>query len=155
MVLLSLIQLFVGLLVLYGNAWVPAVIAFVVYQEQTLVKCHSVGFYLFLAQSESRSKLTHQSRLLRYGNLPDAEEAQNMIYAIGVKVLGHLAETAYPPRAAVFQHLVPIVGGEAPVLSVGRERIGWGTSLTVQVEILWFYPSLHTITADADGDVTL
>ena len=89
------------------------------------------------------------------GNLPDTEEAEYVVDAIGIKIFSHLAEAAYPPAAAVFEHCIPVVGGEAPVLSVYGEIIGRRTSLTVQVEVLRLHPSLHTVTADADGDVTL
>ena len=78
-----------------------------------------------------------------------------MVDTVGVEVLCHLAEATYPPLTAVLQHLVPVVGGEAPVLTVGRERIGWGTGLTVQVEIFGLNPCLDTVAADANGDVTL
>ena len=78
-----------------------------------------------------------------------------MVDTVSIEVLCHLAETAYPPLAAVFQHLVPVVRGEAPVLTVGRERIGWGTGLTIQIEVLGFYPCLDTVAADADRNVAL
>ena len=77
-----------------------------------------------------------------------------MVYAVGVEVLLHLAETAHPPRAAVGQHLVPVVGGESPVLSVGREGIGRSTGLPVEVEVAGLHPGLHAVARDADGDVT-
>ena len=78
-----------------------------------------------------------------------------MVDTIGVEILRHLTEATYPPLAAVFQHLIPVVGGEAPVLSVSRERIGRSSRLTIQVEILRFNPGFHTITTDANGNVTL
>ena len=87
--------------------------------------------------------------------LPDAEEAQNVVYTIGVEVLCHLAEAAHPPRIAILLHHIPVVGREAPVLPVDREVIGWGTCLTVHVEVVWLFPSLHAATIDADRDVAL
>ena len=78
-----------------------------------------------------------------------------MVDTVGIKVLCHLAEAAYPPLAAILQHLVPVVCRKAPVLAVGREWIGWCTSLTVQVEVLRFYPCLDTVATDTDRDVAL
>ena len=126
-----------------------------IHQEQTLVERTAVTLDLLLAHAEGRRELPHQPRLLRHGDLPDAEEAQHVVDTVGIEILRHLPETAHPPGAAVSQHLVPVVGGETPVLSVGREVIRRRTSLTVQVEVLRLHPSLHTVTADADGDVAL
>ena len=124
-------------------------------EEEFHMVIDAIALYLLTTQAQGWSKLTLQARLLRNGDFPDAEEAQHMVDTIGIKELCHLAETTYPPRATVLQHLVPIVGGEAPVLAIGRERIGGRTSLTVQVEVLRFYPSLHTIARNANGDVAL
>ena len=78
-----------------------------------------------------------------------------MVDTIGIEILRHLTESAHPPRTVVLQHLVPVVGGESPVLPVCREGIRWRTGLTVQVEVLRLHPGFHTVSADADGDVTL
>ena len=78
-----------------------------------------------------------------------------MVDTVGIEILCHLTETAHPPRAVVLQHLVPVVGGESPVLTICREGIRRSTSLSVQVEVLGFYPGLHTVATDADGDITL
>ena len=78
-----------------------------------------------------------------------------MVDTVGVEILCHFAESAYPPLAVVLQHLVPVVCRESPVLAIGRERIGRGTSLTIQVEILRFNPCLNAVATDADGDVAL
>ena len=77
-----------------------------------------------------------------------------MVDTIGIEVFSHLTETTHPPRTAVLEHLVPIVGGEAPVLTVSRESIGWCTSLTIEVEVFRLYPGLNAIATDADGDIT-
>ena len=154
-VLLVIVQLLVVFIELHGNAWMPAVCALMIDEEEFHMVVDAIALYLLTTQAQGWSKLTLQARLLRNGDFPDAEEAQHMVDTIGIKELCHLAETTYPPRATVLQHLVPVVGGEAPVLAIGRERIGGRTSLTVQVEVLRFYPSLHTIARDANGDVAL
>ena len=153
--LLPVIELLIRLLILHGNTWMPSVIALVVNKEQAVVKLYAIGLNLLLAHAEGWRELPHQSGLIRYGDLPDTEEAQHVVDTVGIEIFGHLTEAAHPPRTAVLQHLVPVVGGEAPVLTISRERIGWRSSLTVQVEVFRFYPGLHTITADADGDVAL
>ena len=143
-VLLVLGQFLVGILVLHGNARMPAVGAFVVDEEQVVVTLDAVGLYLLAAQ-QCRAELPHETRLLGHGDLPDAEESQHMVYAVGIEVLCHLAESSHPPLAAVLQHLVPVVGGEAPVLPVGRERVGRCSCLSVQVEVLRLHPGLHAV----------
>ena len=67
--------------------------------------------------------------------LPYAEETQDVVDAVGIEILGHLAETRFPPDVSVFLHFVPVVGGQEPVLAQNREVIGWCSGLTVQVEI--------------------
>ena len=78
-----------------------------------------------------------------------------MVDAVGIEILRHLAEAAHPPRAVVLQHLIPVIGGEAPVLAILREGIGGRTSLSVEVEVTWLHPGLHAIATDANGDITL
>ena len=88
------------------------------------------------------------------GNLPDAEEAENMVDAVGIEELRHVRETAHPPGTVVFEHLVPVVGGESPVLSVSGEVIRGCSCLSVQVEITGLLPGIAAIAVHADGDVT-
>ena len=77
-----------------------------------------------------------------------------MVNAIGVEVLGHLAETFHPPCITVLLHHIPIVSRESPVLPVHRKIIGRSTGLSVQIEIVRFFPGFHTVAADADRNVT-
>ncbi len=46
-------------------------------------------------------------------HLPDAEEAQDVVDAVGVEVLGHVRQAAPPPQVAVFRHLLPGGGRDA------------------------------------------
>ena len=78
-----------------------------------------------------------------------------MVDAVGVEIFAHVLEALYPPLAAVGEHLVPVVGREAPVLSVGAECIGWRTGLAVHVEVVGLYPCVATVWADTDGNVAL
>ena len=86
-------------------------------------------------------------------NLPDAEEAQDMVNAVGIKVFRHLLEAAHPPGIAILLHDVPVVGRESPVLPIHREVIGWRTGLSIQVEVVGLRPSLYAVAADTDGDI--
>ena len=75
-----------------------------------------------------------QSPNSRLGHLPDTEEAQDMVDAVGVEIVLHLGETAAPPEEIILGHLVPVVGGEAPVLATCIEIIGRSTGRSVQVK---------------------
>ena len=77
-----------------------------------------------------------------------------MVDAVGIEELRHVRESAHPPQTVVFEHLVPVIGGESPVLSVGREIIWGSTSLSVQVEVARLLPSITAIAVHADGDIT-
>ena len=78
-----------------------------------------------------------------------------MVDAVGIEELRHVRETAYPPQTVVFEHLIPVIGGEAPVLTVSREIIRGCTSLSVQVEVTRLLPGITAIAVHADGDITL
>ena len=66
------------------------------------------------------------------GNLPDAEESEYMVDSESVEVLRHFLQTGLPPGVIVLLHLLPVVSGEAPVLSVLAE----GNRLS---DRLWIY----------------
>ncbi len=126
-----------------------------VLEEELLVEGHTIGFHLLSRHGQRGLELSVESALLGHGNLPDAEEAQHVVYAVGVEVLGHLAETAHPPLAAVAEHLVPVVGGESPVLSVLAEGVGGCSGLSVHVEVAWLGQHVHAVAVHADGYVAL
>ena len=50
-IFLAIVQFLVGLLVLYGDTWVPAVIALMVNQEQTLAEGDTIGCNLVFAHA--------------------------------------------------------------------------------------------------------
>ena len=99
--------------------------------------------------------MPHQAALFRLGDLPDAEETQDVVDAEGVEVFGHLAQAALPPGIAVFCHFIPVVGGEAPVLAVFREGVRRCAGLRVHVEELRVAPGVHAGRTDADRKVAL
>ena len=103
--------------------------------EQVFLPVQSVAFYLLAAHAECRREVAEQSVYGCCRNFPDAEEAQHVVDAVCVEVLLHILEAANPPLAAVGYHLVPVVCGEAPVLSAHREVIWRSTGLSVEVEV--------------------
>ena len=123
--------------------------------EQLLLEAQPITLYLLAAHSQRRRELAQQSIHCIDGNFPDAEEAQHMVDAICVEVLRHLPEPAHPPLAAVGYHRVPVIRGETPVLSVGRESVGWCAGLTVKVKVARLHPGLHAVTTDADRYIAL
>ena len=60
-VLLTIVQLVVAFLVLYGDTRMPAVIALVVYKEQVVPERHTVSLDLLFAHAEGWCELPHQS----------------------------------------------------------------------------------------------
>ena len=123
--------------------------------EEFFLKLQSVAFYLLWTQAEGGLKLSQQTVDGMDGYLPDAEEAEYVVDAIGIEIFLHVLKPAYPPLATVLQYLVPVVGGEAPVLAVDGEIIGRCSCLTVEVEILWFLPHVAPMSLHADGYVAL
>ena len=123
--------------------------------HQLLLEVEAVAADFVGAHAQRGRELSQQTVNSVDGDFPDAEEAQHVVDAVSVEILRHLAETFYPPLAAIGEHHVPVIGWEAPVLTIGREGIGRSTSLAVEVEVLGLYPSLDAVAADADGDVAL
>ncbi len=99
--------------------------------------------------------MAHQAALETGGNLPDAEEAEDMVYAVGVEIVAHLAQTRLPPGKARLLHLVPVVSGEAPVLAVGAEGIRRCTGLHIKVKEFRRHPGVGAGAAHAYGQVAL
>ncbi len=116
---------------------------------------HAVGFHFLARHRQRRLELSVETALLRHRNLPDAEESEHVVDAVGVEILRHLAEAAHPPLTAVLHHLVPVVGGEAPVLSVFAEGIGRSACLPVEVEVARLSHHVGSVAVDADGNVAL
>ena len=104
---------------------------------------------------QSRHEATEESAHAVRGNLPNAEKAQNVVDAVGRKVLGHLDIAPFPPRVTVGRHGRPVVSGETPILPCEREGIGRRAGRTVQVEIMGFGPRLDRTTGNADGNIAL
>ena len=50
-ILLSLVQLVVALLELYGDTWMPSIITFMIHQEQVIAERHAIAFYLLATHS--------------------------------------------------------------------------------------------------------
>ena len=90
-----------------------------------------------------------------YGNLPDAEEAEDMVDAESVEIFGHLRHAGLPPRIAVLRHVLPVVGREAPVLARCGKGVGRCSGLRIHVEKPRMNPCVGARPADADRQVAL
>lgn len=113
-------------------------------------------FDFFKAEGQGRGELSEKrTRGLVGRDLPDAEETQDVVDAIGIEIGGHVAETLSPPQIAVAGHALPIVGGELPVLPFLAECIGRGSGGCVKAEELRMLPSVHRVAVDAYGYVAL
>lgn len=66
---------------------------------------------------ERRVKVSQQPMDGIHRNLPNTEESENMVNTIRIEIFSHLAEPLFPPAETVERHLIPVVCGEAPVLS--------------------------------------
>jgi hypothetical protein len=61
--------------------------------------------------------------------LPEAEEAKNVVHAEGTEVEVHVLEPRRPPRVPVARHPLPIQHWQLPVLSAVRKQIGRRTCI--------------------------
>lgn len=89
------------------------------------------------------------------GDLPDTEEAEDVVDAVGIEIPRHLAQAGPPPGVVVPRHAFPVVGRESPVLAGGREGIGRGSGLRIHVEEARELPGVGARAADADRQVAL
>ena len=100
-------------------------------------------------------EVSAQSPHIGLAHLPDAEEAEYMVDAVGVEVVLHLREAAAPPVVTVLSHLVPVIGREAPVLTADTEVIGRCTRRGVEVEQVGLNGCVHRVGTDADRYIAL
>ena len=123
--------------------------------EALLLEVETIAADLVGGHAKCGSELAEQTvyRVDRY--LPNAEETEYVVDAVGIEELRHVLEATHPPLTTVFEHLVPVVGREAPVLTVDREVIGRRTGLSVEVEVAWLHPHVAAIAVHADRDVAL
>ena len=127
-------------------------------RKQFLPEGQTEILYLALCHRQRRGEMAQQSEdgLLR--NLPDAEEAQHMVYADGIEVLFHPAQTLSEPSGKWKKgsgRSLPIIGRESPILSVLRETVWRRTGRSVETEELWMQGCLHTIAIDTNRHIAL
>ena len=148
-------ELCVVAVVLGGDAGMVETLVAIVLNKELGKEPETVALYLAHRHGERRHKLTQQRRRTIDRYLPDAEEAQHVVDAVGIEILSHLAEAAYPPLVTVETHGIPVVGGESPVLPVARELVGGSARRTVQIEQPGLRPRLDAGARNADGYVAL
>ena len=113
------------------------------------------GAHFVGAVRECRGEMAHQAALVTGGNLPNAEESEDMVDAVSVEIFVHLAQPLLPPGKAGLGHLVPVIGRETPVLAVGAEGIRRSPRLHVEVEELRRHPGVGAGAAHPDGKIPL
>ena len=100
-------------------------------------------------------EVPQQPRVLCAWHLPDAEEAQDVVNAEGVEVASLLLKALLPPAEVLRLHRCPVVGGEAPVLSIGSEVIRGRPCRLLGVEQVRSTPYIHAVRCYSNGKVTL
>ena len=154
-IVVNMVEIFGNdLFLMFAKHSVDDPVADVRFGKQIFLEVESVGCYLLARHAQRGRKLTAQAVDTANRYFPNAEESQHMVDAVSVEELCHVLETAFPPGASVFQHLVPVVGREPPILSVYGEIIGWRTCLSVHVEVFGFYPNVTTVTTHTNRHVT-
>ena len=123
--------------------------------ESVLLEVKTIRANLVSCHAECRSKLSEQTMNRVDRNLPYTEEAQHVVDTISIKELRHILESTCPPLTVVFQHLIPVVGRESPVLTIHREIVRWSSCLSVEVEVLRLCPYITSKTVYTDRNITL
>ena len=124
-------------------------------EEEILLPTQSILLHFLTSHAEGRRELTEQSVDAMHRNLPYTEESEYVVNAVSIEILSHIGESVYPPLATIFQHLIPVVGREPPVLTVDRKVVRWCSSLSVKVEIAWFHPYVASISVYSDRNIAL
>ena len=119
------------------------------------IEAYALCAQVIVAVRQCRNEMSAEPPYIRLAHLPDTEETQDMIYAVGIEIILHLAETLLPPAEVILRHLIPVICREAPVLTTDREVIGWSTGTGVQIKQLRINRSIHAVRADSDRYITL
>mmetsp|Transcript_17129 Transcript_17129/g.28170 ORF Transcript_17129/g.28170 Transcript_17129/m.28170 type:complete len:317 (+) Transcript_17129:1725-2675(+) len=123
--------------------------------QQAVHVAHASILQLVLANRNSGSEKSHQSLDLCIWDGPHTEEANDMVDAEGMEVLGHVLHAVPPPRVAVSSHMLPVVRRQLPVLAPEATGVWRRTSLGVEEEVLRVDPSVHRVFVDTNGEVAL
>ena len=123
-------------------------------REEILTERESEVFYLTRRHRQRWREMAQQSEESLLRDLPYTEKAQYVVDADGVEVLLHPTQALPKPRDNGGRFL-PIISGESPVLTIGREIVRRCTCGAVETEELRMNSSLHTLTIDTDRYITL
>ena len=115
------------------------------------IEAHAAQFVGGVGQSGI--EIAQQAVNGMYGNLPDAEEAEDMVDAESVEIFGHLRHAGLPPRIAVLRHVLPVIGREAPVLPRCGKGVGRRSGLPVEMEEVRILPHVGARRTDADRNI--
>ena len=143
-------------------------VEYAVVDERTGVELFVEGqphlLYFLAAHGQRRTEVAHRGIDGRRGNLPHAEESDDVVDAEGIEILLHPLEAAAEilvdgdgrrvmGGGGFLLSITPSIGGESPVLSVGMIDVGWRSRLHVEIEEFGVFPSLHAVAAKSDGEV--
>src|SRR4030095_11880213 len=103
---------------------------------------------------DGRNKVPHDTFNIMHRNTPNPEKTKNMIYAKCIKIIAHLLETVAPPCEAVLLHPLPVVGREAPVLSLHRKIVRWRARLHTHTVEFRLNPGITTVSVNTNWNVT-
>ena len=98
---------------------------------------------------------THPPHARVRRELPDAEESQDVVDSHRGEVPLEVRHPRAPPPVPVLAHLLPVVRGEAPVLTVRVEIVRGGARAGVHAEEVGVHPGVHARLVHADGQVAL
>ena len=119
------------------------------------IEAYALRTEVIVTVRQCRNEMSAEPPYIRLAHLPDTEETQDMIYAVGIEIILHLAETLLPPAEVILCHLVPVIRREAPVLSADREVIGRSTGTGVQIKQLRINSSIHAVRTDTNRYIAL
>ena len=89
--------------------------------------------------------MTEQGIHRRAWYLPNTEETEYVIDSHCSEILLHPLQALLPPSASLAHHGIPIVCGEAPVLTLGVSLVGHRSRLHVEIEQRALAPCLNTV----------
>ena len=110
---------------------------------------------LVRGERQRRSEMSAEAAHIIEGDLPNAEEPKDMVYAEAVEVFAQLLESRLPPSKAIALHHLPVVSREAPVLPHDGEVVGRRTGLLLWIEARRVSPRIHACPIDTDRQIAL
>ena len=119
------------------------------------VEAYTLCAEVIVGIGQRRNEMSAEAPYIGLAHLPYTEEAEDMVHAVGIEIILHLAEPRLPPCEVILRHLIPVIGREAPVLSACIEVIGRSTGTGVEIEQLRIDGCIHGVGTDTDRYIAL